>query len=492
MTPVVEMRGVDKAFPGVRALRGAQLSVQPGEVHVLLGENGAGKSTLMKILTGQLPPDAGTLELHGRPYQPISPRDAQAHGIAMIHQELSIIGPLTVAENILLGDEPARGGVIDARAQDRRARELLAQVASDLPPDRPAASLSVAQRQVVEIAKALRHEARVIVMDEPTAALSDAETARLFQVIRGLTARGVAVVYISHRMPEIFALGNRVTVMRDGATVHTFDVASTTAQALIAAMVGRPVEEWVAKRRVKPGEVCLAVEQLCRGRIGPVSFEVRAGEIFGLAGLMGSGRTEVARAVFGADPASGGQVRVGSRRLDGSVRDAIDAGIGFVTEDRKGQGLVLDCAAAANITLAVLDDLRRARPGILDLSRESALAEGFRERMNIRLPSVQQPVRTLSGGNQQKVVIARWLAASCRVLILDEPTRGVDVGAKAEMYQLIGELAERGVAILLISSDLPEVLGLSDRVGVMREGKLAGTLTAAEATSERVMSLAVG
>ncbi len=488
--PRVAMWGIEKSFPGVRALRGVSLSVQPGEVHVLLGENGAGKSTLMKVLTGQIAPDAGHMELDGGPYQPASPLAAQRAGIAMIHQELSIIPALTVGENILLGDEPARAGVIDGRAQQRRARALLAEVTSDLHPDTPAAALSVAQRQVVEIAKALRHEARVLVMDEPTAALSDGETARLFQVIRGLTARGVSVLYISHRMPEIFSLGDRVTVLRDGATIETVAVAGTSVAALIAAMVGRPVGERVPKRRVEPGPVALQVEDLTRGPIGPVRFEVRAGEIFGLAGLMGSGRTEVARAIFGADPPSGGLVRVAGRQLAGTVGDAIDAGVGFVTEDRKGQGLLLEGSAAANLTLATLQGLCRA--GVIDLPREASVAEDLRARLTIRLASVHQLARTLSGGNQQKVIIGRWLAARCRVLILDEPTRGVDVGAKAEIYELIGDLAQKGVALLLISSDLPEVLGLADRIGVMRAGRLAGVLAAGEASSERVMSLAVG
>jgi ribose transport system ATP-binding protein len=486
----VSMQAIDKAFPGVRALRGASLSVAPGEVHILLGENGAGKSTLMKILSGECAADGGTIALDGVPFVPRSPLDAHEQGIAMIHQELSSILPLTVAENLLLGEEPSRRGIIDRARQDHRARALLAAVGAEIDPDTLAKNLSVAQLQVVEIAKALRREARVLIMDEPTAALTDAESDRLFVLIRQLTSKGVSVIYISHRMPEIFAIGDRVTVMRDGATVTTLAVAATSEPALIAAMVGRPVEQRVPRRQVQPGPVRLAVTGLERaGVLGPLSFEVRAGEIFGLAGLMGAGRTEVARAIFGADPISAGEVRVGDRRLTGTVNDAVAAGVGFVTEDRKEQGLVLDCAAAANMTLATLDRLSRA--GVIDLSGETALAVGYRDRMRIRLPSVQQVVRTLSGGNQQKVVIARWLAANCSVLLLDEPTRGVDVGAKAEIYELLGELAEQGVAMLLISSDLPELLALADRVGVMREGKLAAVLDIADATPERVMSLAV-
>jgi ribose transport system ATP-binding protein len=490
-SPRLSLHGVHKSFPGVQALRGASLSVASGEVHVLLGENGAGKSTLMKVLAGEYSPDAGTMVLDGAPYAPRSPQDAQASGIAMIHQELSSIAPLTVAENILLGDEPSRFFVIDRRAQERRARALLEALGCDLDPHALASSLSVAELQLVEIAKALRHDARVLIMDEPTAALTDAETTRLFEVIRGLRARGASVVYISHRMPEIFVVGDRVTVMRDGATVETAAMADTSADALIAAMVGRRVEQRVPKRQVSLGDIALSVEGLeLGGDSAPISFAVRAGEIFGLAGLMGSGRTEVARALFGADPIRAGEVRVGPHQLRGSVRAAISSGVGFVSEDRKAQGLVLDCSAAANISLAVLTSL--CRMGVMDLRQEQALAERYRDRLQIRLPNVQQRTRTLSGGNQQKLIIARWLAADCRVLILDEPTRGVDVAAKNEIYQLVGELAERGVAILLISSDLPELLGLADRVGVMREGKLAGIIERSQATPERVMSMAVG
>jgi ribose transport system ATP-binding protein len=488
---LLSMVGIHKSFPGALALRGACLELAAGEVHVLLGENGAGKSTLMKILSGQYAPDAGTMALGGVSYAPRSPQDAQASGVAMIHQELSSIPPLTVAENILLGDEPTRFGVIDRDAQQKRALALLETLGCELDPNALASTLSVAQLQLVEIAKALRHDARVLIMDEPTAALTDTETSRLFEVIRGLCSRGVAVVYISHRMPEIFAIGQRVTVMRDGATIETVQVADTSVEALIASMVGRRIEQHVPKRTVNLGDTALLVDGLdLRGASAPISFAVRAGDIFGLAGLMGSGRTELARALFGADPSSGGEVSVGGRRLRGSVRDAIGAGLGFVTEDRKAQGLVLDSPAAANISLAVLGRLCRA--GMIDLPREQAMAEGYRSRLRIRLPTVQHTTRTLSGGNQQKVIIARWLAVDCRVLILDEPTRGVDVAAKSEIYELVGELAERAVAILLISSDLPEVLGLADRVGVMREGNLAGILDRSEATPERVMALAVG
>jgi rhamnose transport system ATP-binding protein len=495
MPVVLSLEHIVKSFPGVRALDDVRFEVKAGEVHALLGENGAGKSTLIKIVSGLYQPDAGTMRLDGEAVRFTSPHDAQGAGIATIFQELLLFPELSVAENIFMGHAPrTRLGTLDWAAMRAEAQDLLASLdIHDLDVTRIVGSLSVGNRQRVEIAKALSQNARILIMDEPTAALTEAETGRLFAVIRGLTARGVAVVYISHRMPEIFAIGDRVTVMRDGATVDTRAVAGTTVEALIAAMVGRPLAEQIPKRSVKLGEPRLQVIGLRQGpgvALGPVSFEVRAGEIFGLAGLMGSGRTEVARAIFGADRPSGGEVRVAGRRLDGTVRGAIAAGVGLVTEDRKAQGLVLDCTAAENITLAVLGRLTRL--GLLDLPGERRLAEGFRERMRIRLHSIEQRVRTLSGGNQQKVVMARWLATDCQVLILDEPTRGVDVGAKAEIYELIGELAGRGVAVLLISSELPEVLGLCDRIGVMRERRLAGILPRDQATQERVMALAVG
>jgi len=489
--PLLRMTGIDKSFPGVRALASAHLEVLPGEVHVLLGENGAGKSTLMKILCGQYASDAGEMDLGGAPVRPTGPLDAERLGLVMIHQELNLVPGLTVAENIFLGHEPTSFGLIGDRSMAASARALLRRLRCEIDPDLPVSELSVAEQQLVEIARALQRRARLLVMDEPTAALSDAEIAALFSVIRDLVGEGVPVVYISHRMPEIFAIGDRVTVMRDGHTVGTKVVADTEAAELIQMMVGRTVAERVAKRDVVPGEVVLEVEGLSGPDLpGPVDLSLREGEILGVAGLMGSRRTALARAIFGADPVDAGTVTVAGRALAGhGPAESIAAGLGFLTEDRKQQGLVLQCTVTENISLTSLDDVCRA--GIIDLGGESALARTQVDRLRIRVASLDQEIVNLSGGNQQKVVLARWLAARCRGLLFDEPTRGIDVGAKAEIYELIGELVEQGVAILLISSEMPELLGLSDRVAVMHEGRLQGILPRTEATQERVMELAL-
>jgi len=485
------MSGIDKRFPGVQALAGAGLEVLPGEVHVLLGENGAGKSTLMKILCGQVASDAGVVTLAGGRIQPNGPLDAERIGLVMIHQELNLVPGLTVAENIFLGHEPTTFTLIRDRSMADGARGLLRRLRCDIDPNLPVSELSVAEQQLVEIARALQRRARLLVMDEPTAALSDTEIDALFSVIRDLVDDGVPVIYISHRMPEIFAIGDRVTVMRDGHTVGTKEVADTEAAELIRMMVGRTIVERVPKRVVAPGEVVLTVEDLSGPDLpGPIDLSLREGEILGVAGLMGSRRTALARAIFGADPIDTGTVTVGGRRLSGGgPAESIAAGLGFLTEDRKRQGLVLQCTVTENISLTSLDEVSRA--GMIDLGAEAALARTQIDRLHIRVASLDQELVDLSGGNQQKVVLARWLAARCRVLLFDEPTRGIDVGAKAEIYELIGELVENGVAILLISSEMPELLGLSDRVAVMHEGRLQGILPRTEATQERVMELAV-
>ncbi len=490
--PVLHMHGICKRFPGVQALQDASLQVLPGEVHVLLGENGAGKSTLMKILCGQYAPDAGTVTLAGRAIRPATPLEAERLGLVMIHQELNLVPGLTVAENIYLGHEPTRNGLILGESLRRGARELLHKLRCDVDPGTPVAELSVAAQQLVEIARALREKARVLVMDEPTAALSEAEIEALFQVIRSLCSDGVPVVYISHRLKEIFAIGDRVTVMRDGHTVGTRRVDQTEPDELIRLMVGRAIAEQIPKRAVRIGEVVLEVQDLvCRGMPEPISLTVRSGEILGVAGLMGSGRTELARAIFGADPTDRGTIRVAGRTLPGHDPTAsISAGLGFLTEDRKQQGLVLQRSVTENITLTILDDVSRL--GVLDLLAEHDRARDLIETLKIRAASLDQEVSHLSGGNQQKVVLARWLAAHCRVLVFDEPTRGIDVGAKAEIYELIGDLVEHGVAVVLISSEMPELLGLADRVAVMHEGNLEGILPRNEATQERIMQLALG
>jgi ribose transport system ATP-binding protein len=486
------MTGVCRRFPGVQALQDASLDVVPGEVHVLLGENGAGKSTLMKVLCGQYAADRGGISFASRSIAPESPIEAERLGLVMIHQELNLIPGLTVAENIFLGHEPTRGGLIRGDVMRTTSADLLRRVRCDVDPDEPVAGLSVAEQQLVEIARALKEEARLLVMDEPTAALADNEIEALFDVIRGLGRDGVPVIYISHRMREIFAIGDRVTVMRDGRTVGTRTVAQTDQSELIRLMVGRTIDEQIAKRQVEIGNAVLEVDGLCREPVlAPISLSVGAGEILGVAGLMGSGRTELARAIFGADPVDAGVVRVSGTTLPGNDPAAsIAAGLGFLTEDRKQQGLVLQLSVSDNITLTNLDEF--SRHGMLDLDAEHTRAGELVDKLHIRAASLDQEAVNLSGGNQQKVVLARWLAAGCRVLLFDEPTRGIDVGAKAEIYELIGELVERGVAVVLISSEMPELLGLADRIAVMHEGSLQGILPRAEASQERIMELALG
>jgi len=490
-TPLLRMSGICKGFPGVQALQDATLDVAPGEVHVLLGENGAGKSTLMKVLCGQYAADDGKITFANRTIAPESPIEAERLGLVMIHQELNLIPGLTVAENIFLGHEPAKGGFILGDIMRETSGQLLRQVRCNVDPDAPVAQLSVAEQQLVEIARALKEEAQLLVMDEPTAALADAEIEGLFEVIRGLCREGVPVIYISHRMREIFAIGDSVTVMRDGHTVGTRKVKDTDVNELIRLMVGRTIDEQIAKREVEIGKPVLEVDGLTReGVLSPISLSVGAGEILGVAGLMGSGRTELARAIFGADPVDAGTVSVGATILPGNDPTAsIAAGLGFLTEDRKQQGLVLQLSVGENITLTSLDEF--SRHGVLDLDAEHERAGELVEKLQIRTPSLDQEAVNLSGGNQQKVVLARWLSAGCRVLLFDEPTRGIDVGAKAEIYELIGELVERGVAVILISSEMPELLGLADRIAVMHEGSLEGVLPRAEATQERIMELAL-
>ncbi len=488
---MLRMSAIDKRFPGVQALARADLEIRPGEVHVLLGENGAGKSTLMKILCGQYAPDSGEVVFAGSVVRPTGPLEAERLGLVMIHQELNLVPGLTVAENIYLGHEPTTAGLIGDRAMSDGARDLLRRLRCAIDPDTPVARLSVAEQQLVEIARALQRNARLLVMDEPSAALSETETETLFGVIRDLVTDGVPVIYISHRMPEIFAIGDRVTVMRDGRTVGTKDVRATDVAELIGLMVGRTIAERVGKRAVVLGDVVLEVEGLSGPELpGPVDLALREGEILGVAGLMGSRRTALARAIFGADPVDAGKVTVAGRRLSRHrPAESIAAGMGFLTEDRKQQGLVLHCSVTENISLTSLDSVSRA--GVIDLEAETELARREVDRLRIRVASLDQELVNLSGGNQQKVVLARWLAARCRVLLFDEPTRGIDVGAKAEIYELIGELVEHGVAILLISSEMPELLGLADRVAVMHEGVLQGILPRTEATQERIMELAL-
>jgi ribose transport system ATP-binding protein len=477
----------------VVALDGVELVVQAGEVHVLLGENGAGKSTLMKVLSGSVPRDAGEIEVFGSRVGLATPRAARDAGIAIIHQELALVPELSVAENIFLGRAPSRFGLLDQARMARESAALLARLGATIKHDTLVGALSIAQQQLVEIARALSLDARIMIMDEPTSALTEREAERLFDVIRGLTARGTAVIYISHRLDEIFAIGNRITVLRDGRNVATRDVLAADRRALVRLMADRDVEASGPVSVLRTiGRPMLRVERLARGQVlHDVSFSVHAGEIVGFAGLLGAGRTETARALFGLEPFDTGTIFVDEQRREiRSPRDAIAAGIGFVTEDRKREGLVLERSVRDNIVLPILGSLSRF--GVVNQVLEHKTAADAVRDLRIRTSSVRELARNLSGGNQQKVVLAKWLATGARVLLLDEPTRGVDVGAKQEIYHLIEALAARGVAIVLMSSELPEVLALSDRVLVMRAGRIAGEFVRADATAERVMACAVG
>ncbi|HEY3882339.1 MAG TPA: sugar ABC transporter ATP-binding protein [Trebonia sp.] len=483
----------------MRALIDGSVELRPGEVHALLGENGAGKSTLVKILAGVHQPDSGTLSVGGREVTLHGPAAAREAGIAVIYQEPTLFPDLTVAENMFIGRQPLKKGYglsgrrIDRRSMHDEAAAIFTRLGVPLDPARPARGLSIADQQVVEIGKALSLNARVIVMDEPTAALSAAETGRLFEVIRTLQAQGAAVLFISHRLEEVFAICTRVTVMRDGSHVLTSDLAGLTAADLVRAMVGRELAERPPEAAgAQPGDPVLVVERLTReGVFTGISFTVRSGEIVALAGLVGSGRSEVARAVFGIDRYDAGQVTVSGRVLKkASPVSAMAAGIGFVPEDRRQQGLVMDMSVQQNVALASLGNLEKG--GLIRVSAERAMATDWAARLKIKYGRLTDPVSMLSGGNQQKVVLAKWLGRKPGLLIVDEPTRGIDVGTKAEVHNLLIELARGGVGVLMISSELPEVLGVSDRVLVMREGALVAEFSHAEASEEAIMTAAMG
>ena len=489
---LLEMHGIVKEFPGVRALDGVDLGVRAGEVHCLLGQNGAGKSTLIKVLAGAHRPDAGEVLWDGRPVAFASPHAADVAGIAVIHQELDLVPGLSVAENVVLGREPSRLGFTRPRDAERVARDLLARLGHpEIPVRRELGRLSAAGQQVVSMARALARDARLIVMDEPSAVLDPEEVRNLFRVVRELTADGVAVVYISHRLEEIREIGDRVTVLKDGRTVaRDLPARDTPTADVVRLMTGRTVEHAFPPRAGEPSaEVVLEVEGLGRdGEFADVSFTVRAGEVVGLAGLVGSGRSEVLETVHGARRPTAGTVRVNGRALrPGSVPAAVRAGLGLSPEERKSQGLLMSEPVARNISLPGLG--RFARAGFLAPDAEVAAAREVTEQLDVRPADPTRPVKTLSGGNQQKVVLARWLLQGCTVLLLDEPTRGVDVGARAEIYTLVRRLAADGVAVVLVSSEVPEVLGLADRVLVMREGRVVHTGPADELDEGRVLDL---
>jgi ribose transport system ATP-binding protein len=493
MTTLVSMRGLGKSFFGVKVLEQVDFELRAGEVHALMGENGAGKSTLMKLLAGIYQPDAGAIEIGGRPAEIAGPRAAQALGIGIVHQELNLMQHLSAAQNIFIGREPRRGlGLfLDEDRLNADARRLFERLNLALDPRTRVGDLTVARQQMVEIAKALSFDSRVLIMDEPTAALNAQEVADLFRVVRQLRDEGVGIVYISHRMDELQQIADRVTVMRDGRTVDTVAMADTSVAGIIHKMVGRSLEASLrgTPPRTSTNEVALDVRGLTRGTaVRDVSFQVRKGEILGFAGLMGAGRTEVARAVFGADRADAGEVRVHGRAVRiRSPRDAVAAGIGYLSEDRKQFGLATAMDVQTNIAMTALP-LKLGT--FIDQAAEAATAADYVRRLDIRASSTALPVRLLSGGNQQKVVIAKWLLRDCDILFFDEPTRGIDVGAKAEIHKLIDALAAAGKAIVVISSELPEILRLSHRVLVMCEGRVTGVQEARDATQESLMALA--
>jgi ribose transport system ATP-binding protein len=493
-TPLLRLAGIRKAFAGVIALDQVDFDVRGGEVHAVCGENGAGKSTLMKIMSGVYQPDAGTIAFEGQLHVFASPRVAEAHGVVMIHQELNLIPHLSVAENIYLAREPKRGWFIDRKRLHTDAQRCLARLGVDIDPQRPVRGLSVAQQQMVEIAKALSMNAKVVIMDEPTSSLTEAETGQLFKVIHELKRAGVGIVYISHRLDEMAGIVDRVTVLRDGHFIRTMDFAETTVDEIVSLMVGRSMDEkFPPRQRVPTSEVILSVRDLqVKDVFGPVSFDLRRGEVLGFSGLIGAGRTEVARAVFGADPVDGGSVSLGGRQLTiRSPRDAISHGIAYLSEDRKAQGLAIGMTVAQNITLAHMDAVC-GRGGFIRFDKEHATAKRYIDTLGIRAFGPQQIARFLSGGNQQKVVIAKWLFREARVIFFDEPTRGIDVGAKYAIYQLMDQLAEQGIGVVLISSELPEILGLTDRVAVFHEGHLMRVLQTRDTTQEEIMHFASG
>ena len=490
---VLRMEGIRKQFPGVVALDDVELIVRGGEVHVLLGENGAGKSTLMKVLSGAQRKDAGRIVVAGHEVEIGGPRHSRELGIGIIYQELTLVPDLSAAENVFLGREPHRfPGLVDRAAMLEGAERILDGLGAGFDAATPVRTLTLAQRQLVEVARALSLDARVLVMDEPTSALTERETRALFSAIRRLTSRGVAIVFISHRLDEIFEIGDRVTVLRDGRHVATQEVASADRRELVRLMADREIDEQVPKHSPQRGEELLRVEGLSRsGVLEDVSFSVHAGEVVGFAGLLGSGRTDVAHAVFGLDKIDAGRVLVRGKPVRlGSPRDAIRARIGLLTEDRKKQGLVLQLSVRENLILPVLGSVSRF--GIVSRRREQEKASRYARDLRIKTPSLEQIVLNLSGGNQQKVVLGKWLACQVDVLILDEPTRGIDVGAKQEVYHLMNRLIAEGVGIVLISSELPEIVGLSDRVIVMRGGRVVGEFTAPGITQEAVLACAVG
>lgn len=488
---VLEAKNITKRFPGVLALSDVNFRLVKGKVHALMGENGAGKSTLMKIIAGLYQADEGEIYLHGKKVSFQNPRQALNEGISMIHQELSPIMDMTVAENLFLGKEFCKGKMIDYKRMNMEARKLLERVGVDLPPTILMKNLSVSQMQMVEIAKAISYEAEIIIMDEPSASITEREVANLFEIVRKLKEEGRSIVYITHKMDEVFKIADEITVFRDGEYVGTYDADEITEHDLIVKMVDRELTEIYPVRRNQPGEEVLKVENLTQeGVFENISFALKKGEILGFAGLMGSGRTEVMNALFGITKLTSGNVYINGEKIEKlTPNKVISKGVGYVTEDRKGNGLVLGMSVFDNTILPSLTGLS-GKLGWINKKKSLEVAEEYREKLNIKTPGLQQLAGQLSGGNQQKIVLAKWLIQNPDIIIFDEPTRGIDVGAKTEIYKLVAQLAEDGKAIIFISSEMPEILGMSDRVVVFYEGHKKGELTSKEITQERIMAYA--
>jgi ribose transport system ATP-binding protein len=492
---LLELKSICKSFSGINVLKNINLDIKPGEVHVLLGENGAGKSTLIKIMTGAYTKDEGEIYWEGKKIEITGPADAMNVGIATIYQELNLIPELTVYENMFLGREIKHGGkfsLLNRKEMKKKAVEYLKLLGQDIPPDQKVSSLGIGKQQLVEIAKALTINAKLIIMDEPTASLSESEIEQLLQTVDELRKRGIAIVYISHKLEELKRIGDRITILRDGAKIETLPVKETSTDKMIQLMVGRNLDEKYPKETFTLGKEGLRVEKLrLKGSDKEISFTAYQGQILGISGLVGAGRTEIARGIFGVDPIESGKIYVFGQEVNiKSPKDAINAGLAFITEDRKGEGLVLDQTLEFNMTLASLDKFKKG--GLIQPDHMKKVSEGYMKELQVRPADIQKHARKLSGGNQQKVVIAKWLATEAKVFIFDEPTRGIDVGAKVEVYRLINSLVQNGAVVIIISSELPEILGICDRVLVMSEGEIMADLLREEADQEKIMKAATG
>lgn len=488
---ILELKHISKQYTGVKALDDVSISFRQGEVHALMGENGAGKSTLIKTLSGAIRPDTGEIVFEGTTYTHMEPRQAMELGIHVIYQEFNMMPELSVAENIFMGQQLSGGILFNKSLTEERAQKILDSMHVKINAKEIVKNLSVANMQLVEIAKALTHDVKVLVMDEPTAPLTDAEVDTLFEIVQMLKSKGVTIIYISHRIAEVFQISDRVSVLRDGKFIKTVQTAEVDRDELIRLMVGREVNDTYPKRDFTPGDVVLELQDVCGNGVEHISFAVRSGEIFGLSGLVGAGRTETMRMIFGADPIDSGTVLLNGQPIHPKhPSDAVKLGIGLIPEDRKQQGLLLDLPIFTNISMATMKDISRFT--VLDSRAEKKNVDRLVEAVTIKTPSVAQLVRNLSGGNQQKVVLAKWLAANCKVLIFDEPTRGIDVGARHEIYKLMNELCRQGIAIVMISSDMEEILGMSDRILVLCEGQQAGILERQEFSQETILSMASG